>query len=811
MKKISLLFLVLIVAYSLCAQEFNTISGTVKDKKTGEPIESVAVSIEGTKVGMFTDKKGNFLFCDMKKGQYKMEFRYIGYEDMSIPIDLIKDYNADFYMIPSSVSLNEVEIQGNMNNNARAISKITINQTSMFDKVTPNFSKLLANVPGVSTIDIGAGISKPVIRGLGFNRIAVINRGITQQNQQWGADHGLEINQFDFESATIHKGAASLMFGSDAMAGAVEIEPEGFAKIPYSRWNEYDWNEPYFKGEAIIWGATNNDMLGGAFKGSVQKKNYFLKTIYSYQDYADYRVPADEFNYLSYNFPIRNRQLKNTAGKEQNISLSLGYAFNRNLQTSFNVGNNYQKSGFFSGAHGIPDISKLEPDGSTRNIDMPYSRANHFTITNNTQWQNGMVRLVVNSGYQDNHRQEYSPFHSHYGSQSPAEGIDPNLELDFRLKTYSSNASLFIDENKQWRKTIGAAFEYQHNRVGGYNFFLPEFDQITGGLYLINKYYYQPNLYFTGGLRYDVGKIDITGFYDPELAKYLERQGHSSSLVEENAWRAYDTDRHFGSFSGSLGFNYTNDGWNNLSVFANIGKSFRFPTAAELGSNGVHHGAFRHEIGNPNLDAEQGYSLDVGFEINKAKTYSVQLSLFSNYFSNFIYLQPSLEWSLLPDAGQRYNYTQAEALLLGGEYKLTWYAIPEIALSTEGEYVRNENLDTKYPLPFTPPFKMKNEIIYSKSRGEKKISYYNFSISHQWFSDQNRIANGEEKTPGANLFNITAGLDYRISPKSTIRLNIQAQNIFDTRYLNHLSFYRKLNIPEPGRNIQIFIRVPFNS
>lgn len=795
----------------MLAQNFYTLSGIVSDIKTGLPIEGAAVSLEGTRVGMFTNKDGQYNFCDIKEGRYKLDIQYIGYENDSVIFNITRNMVYNIQLKPSSISLNEVIVKGNEHDLSKTISNVGSSRSVIIDKPTINFSKLLTNVSGVSTIDIGSGISKPVIRGLGFNRIAVINRGITQQNHQWGADHGLEINQFDFESATVHKGANSLMFGSDAMAGAIEVEPEGFAKPVYSENGVYQWLEPKFRGEAILWGATNNDMLGGAFKGSWQKQKYFVRAIYSYQDYADYRVPASEFNYLSYNFPIHNKQLKNTAGKEQNISLSAGYILNKNLRTIFNVSDNYQKAGFFSGAHGIPDASKMEPDGSTRNIDMPYSNANHFTVTNNTQWQNSSVRLLINTGYQDNHRQEFSYFHSHYGSQTPPADIDPNLELDFKLKTYSSNARLFVDENEVWRKTIGISFEHQENRVGGYNFFLPRFNQTTAGIFLVNNYYATPKLYFTGGIRYDIGGIDITGFYDPNLAQYLQNKGYSQTEIDENAWRAYDTDRHFGSFSGSVGLNYTENSEHYLSVFTNIGKSFRFPTAAELGSNGVHHGAFRHEVGNPNLDAEQGYSFDAGFVLDKPRSYRVELNLFANYFSNFIYLQPSLEWSLLPDAGQRYNYMQSKALIGGGEYKLSWNVTPEIVLTTGGEYVQNENLDTHYPLPFTPPFSMKNEIAYSKNKDQGKLSYYGLSFSHQWFADQNRIANGEEKTPGANLFNITAGADYKISKKCTVRLNIQAQNIFDTRYLNHLSFYRKLNIPEPGRNIQVFIRIPFSS
>ncbi|WP_165020830.1 TonB-dependent receptor [Dysgonomonas sp. ZJ279] len=817
MKKILSLILFLVCSFSLSAQNYYSVAGIVRDRETGVIIENAAVSLQSTSVGAFTDTEGRYSFCDIAQGHYSLLVRHMGHMTDTVNIDLNKDIVVDIQLQRSSNALKEIVVEAYGRGDGHpSLGTTTVNYSSIYNMPITNLSKMLTTVPGVATMDIGAGVSKPVIRGLGFNRIAVINKGITQQNQQWGADHGMEISQFDFEYISVHKGASSLMYGSDAMSGAIDITPAGFR-----RQSQDKSDKGLFNGEAIVWGASNNDLYGGAFKGEWQKDKYFIRGVYSYQDFADYRVPADEFNYLSYNFPIYDRRLKNTAGRERNISFSAGYIL-KNVRTIFSVSDNYQKNGFFSGAHGIPDAANLIPDGSVRNIEMPYNTANHFTLTNNTEWKTSSLRLLINTGYQDNHRTERSSFHSHYGEdEHDHEDEDDHghssLEFDFRLKTYSTNARLFFDENQKWKKTIGMALEHQNNEIGGYDFFLPRFNQTTGGVFFINDYSVSSDLSFTGGLRYDMGKIDISGFYDDELAEYLKNQGYSPEEVQQYAQRALDVDRRFNSFSGSVGVNYNMKDYYNgyYTIKANIGKSYRFPTANELASNGVHHGAFRHEKGNPDLDAEQGYSFNLDLTWDKSSTYQVELNLFTNYFSNFIYLEPSKQWSVLPHAGQLYNYQQAEALFGGGEYRISWLASNNIKLATQGEYVVNKNLDNNYPLPFTPPFTMKNEISYGKYRyygnNKSKLSHYEISLSHQWFADQNRIAQGEEKTPGTNLFNVTAGIDYKVSKKCTIRLNVQAQNIFDTRYMNHLSFYRKLNIPEPGRNIQVFVRIPFSS
>lgn len=800
-KYILLAFQLLLSVLSVFSQNVYTLSGKVSDKITGEALLGASVVLKNESKGVFTDEAGKFYFDKLHVCQYELIVHLVGYELFTMPVDFEKDLHLDIQLQPSAVVLKDVVVNGSGNSGTKiTMSSVRSSGTNvLLDRPAISFSKLLPLVPGVSNINIGSGISKPLIRGLGFNRVAVINRGIVQQNQQWGADHGMEINQFDMSYATVYKGAASLQYGSDAMAGAIEITPYKFAP------------KDSFSGEAILWGATNNDLLGAALQGEWQKNKWYVRAVYSHHEYADFRVPADNFNYLSYEFPLYNKRLKNTAGKEQSGSATIGFK-EKNVTTYFNISNNYQKMGFFAGAHGIPNVDNMKPDGSVRNVAMPYTTSNHFTVTNNTEWKTDLLRLVVNVGYQNNDRKERSYFHSHYQDKAP-EGIDPTNELQYKLETYSANARLYLDESRKWRKTIGVAMESQQNRIGGYSFFLPRFDQQQGGVFFINNYEYSDKIQYQAGIRYDVGKTDIAGFFDPILADYLTRQGLSADEVEQNAWRAFDSKRNFGSYSGSLGVNYKYG--KNIIWKASLGKSFRFPTANELGANGIHHAAFRHERGNPDLDAEQGYSFDLTMSYDDYSRFRIEATPFVNYFSNFIYLQPTGEWSKLPNGGaQRYDYQQAKAVFAGAEYIAGWHITHDLELSSMGEYVINRNLDTDYPLPFTPPFTMTNEIKYSKYKTKHKdrtINYYQFSFGHQWITCQNRIAQGEDSTPAATLFNLSAGMDYRFSAKLTVRFNLQAQNIFDTKYLNHLSFYRRINIPEPGRNIQLFIRIPFNN
>lgn len=797
MKKIVFILLLFAVQYTLYAQVC-ALSGTVKDAETGEPIKGATVSLLNTNIGEITDSLGQFRFCHLNDKEYVLSVNYIGYESDTTHLDLSGEHILDIRLKPSSISLREVTVT------------TSYSRSTLLDKPKTSFAEMLNAIPGAVTQNIGAGAAKPIIRGLGYNRVAVINRGIIQHNQQWGADHGMEINQFDMGSATIYKGPDALLLGSASMS-AVEIEP--------FRFKEKD----FYSGEAILWGASNNDQLGGAFISAWQIGKWYVRGNIGYQDFADYRVPTDKFSYDGEDISLPDKRVPNTAGKALNVSGTVGYR-NEKVTSYLNVSNNYTKTGLFELPHHHEEHEHGEgehdhdhhhehedADNSHRNIALPYATSNHFAVTNNTEWKkSSSLRLSVNTGYQNNHRKEMEHFHEHYeGQAAPPEKDD--VAVDFKLHTYSTNARLFMDEDSRWKKIIGASMEYQQNRVGGFEFFLPRYNQVLGSLSYVNYFELHDKFYLGAGIRYDISHIDIAGFYDNAMAESLREQGYNPQIVQQYAQRAYDVDRTMNGWSGNIGFNYKAN--NELLLKLQLAKSFRFPSANELGANGLHHAAFRYEIGDPDMKTEHGYNLDLGVHYNKSGL-TIGLSPFVSYYSNFIYLQP-VEDSPVVVNDKPYKYSQAKAIYGGGEYEVLWNPFNvidriDMELSSGGSLVLSKNKDDHNPLPMTPPFTMNNKAkLYRIIGGRTGITYWQASVSHQWYADQNRVGAGEEKTKGTNLFNIGAGFDYKFNDQWSMLINLQVNNIFDKRYLNHMSLYRRLNIPEQGRNIQLFVRIPF--
>lgn len=621
---------------------------------------------------------------------------------------------------------------------------------------------VLAQTEGVQAMDIGVGFSKPMIRGLGFQRIAVTENGVKQEGQQWGADHGLEIDAFHVEGVRVVKGPSSVLYGSDAMGGAIEILPPSFPP------------SDTLSGEALVSYQSVSSGLNGSVMLQMKRNRFFAKVRYTERHWADYRVPADSFTYLSMRLPIHNHRLKNTAGLERSANAMLAYRHG-SYQGRLNVSDSYQKSGFFSGAHGLPSSANLQEDGDRWNIDLPYSLVNHLKLTSTNTWTTALLQTKLVLGYQLNHREEWSRFHTHNPSQTPP-AVDPDKELMFHLHTGSAQLQFRLTPSTSWEFYSGLSTTLQHNGIGGYGFLIPAYDRWDGGAFLLANYWHNSALQFSGSIRYDMG--------------HIHAQAHGSEVCE--------VARDFHDYSLSLGVEYKPFPGHELR--ASIGRAFRLPSVNELTSNGVHHGAFRHELGDSSLVSEQGWQADLSYTIRR-DGWELSLSPFYSYYPHFITLHPTGRWSMLPDAGQVYQYMDAPTTLAGGELRLKARLWRGLHYTVAGEYVHTYDHHSHTATPFSPPATLRNTLSWEAKR-------WRCFAECQSVAAQNRVCHNEMKTPGYNLLHIGGNVDFQVGGK-TLSLLLHVRNLLDTSYLNHLNFYRRIEVPEAGIDVQSTIRLNF--
>ena len=649
-------------------------------------------------------------------------------------------------------------------------SEIQVSHEFLQENFAGSLMQTLEALPGVKAMAIGSGQSKPTIRGLGFNRLAVSEDGVKHEGQQWGDDHGLEIDQFSIDRAEVIKGPAALLYGSDAIGGVLSLYTNHVPTKPLS-------------GSVQLFGRSNNEQTGASVKVEGRKGRWFCRANATLIDYADYKVPTDSIQYYSYWIKLKDGRLRNTAGCERDGSVMIGYA-GYNFHTDLRVSDSYAKSGFFANAHGLEvRLSNIDYDHSVRDVDLPYQWVNHLKVLSHTTWRNDVTALELNLAYQNNLREELSEPVSHGYMPQP----DGSLERRFNKSTYTIGLQL--------RQTLGnhelrsgLSGEYQHNRRGGWGFIIPDFETMSVGGYVMDRYTVDDNFIVNAGLRYDHARSHISSYQD-----WFKTPVGTDSVYKE---RSADIRRNFNSITWSAGINYSTGLW---VMKANVGKSFRVPIPKELGADGINYHIFRYERGNIQLDPAESYQLDASISWAN-DVWDVQVEPYLNYFPNYIYLNPTSQYV---EGLQLYHYTQAEVLRWGLEAQVKWRFAEHWQAHVQGEYLyaRQQSGEKKgYTLPFSTP--------WSTDVGVKYSSPFTVSLNAHIVGSQNEIVPPEKPTDGYWTLNLSAGKDFLMG-STTCHVTLHADNLLNRRYYDHTSYYRLIDVPEPGRNVSLMVGLEF--
>ena len=680
--------------------------------------------------------------------------------------------------IDSVHTLHDVSVTGNAWRDRQMRTSQSVQQVdrNFIDRnAGGSLMQTLEGIPGVKAMTIGSGQSKPMIRGMAFNRVAVTEDGIKHEGQQWGEDHGLEVDQFAIDRAEVVKGPAALLYGSDAIGGVINLFTN---HVPLRE----------FEGSVRLVGRSVNDQLGASAKVQGRRDRFFYRLSYTHIDYADAKVPTDSIQYYSYYIRLHDRRLRNTAGRERNGGVMLGYA-GYNFHADLRVSDNYAASGFFANAHGLEvRLSDIDYDRSARDIDLPRQSVNHLKVLSHLAWHKSGFVADVNLAYQNNLREEHSEPIAHGYMPTP----DGTLERRFNKSTWTANvgARFTLDDNEL---RIGINSEWQHNRRSGWGFIIPDFEAFSIGTYAFDRWTLADNLSVNAGLRYDFNRTHIGSYSD-----WFKTPVSADDSVFKQ--RSEASSRNFHSVTWAAGINYASGDW----LFkTNVGKSFRVPIPKELGADGINYHIFRYEQGNGDLDPERSYQLDICVALTRP-TFSVQINPFANYFPNYIYLNPT---SRYVEGLQLYQYTQAEVFRYGLEAQADFRITEHWKADFSADYIYSEQLsgDKKgYTLPFSVPWSMNIGGEYGFAwRGTNSIG-----LNIRVVGTQDEIVPPEKTTDGHWTLGASANKEMPLG-NTTFKATFRAENLLNRRYYDHTSYYRLIDVPEPGRNFSLLVGLEF--
>ena len=613
-----------------------------------------------------------------------------------------------------------------------------------------NIIDALAHQPGVAQITTGSGISKPIIRGLGYNRIITMSEGVRQEGQQWGDEHGIEVDAQGVNSVEILKGPASLMYGSDAMAGVVilhsaPILAEGEMRANVS--SEYQTNNGLFDYSLNFAGHQNSFVWDARFSS---------KMAHAYKNKYDGYVPGSQF--------------RERAGRLM-MGLNGQWGHSHLIWTTI---------------HQTPSIIEGERDEGTGELikneelriksyekALPFQEIKHYKAVwdNSFNLSKGWLKAIV--GYQQNRRQEFEESEDEY-------------ELYFRLHTLTYDLRYLSYEWDGWKMAGGINGMWQQSQNLGEETLIPAYKLFDiGGYATVSKQL--EDLTLNGGLRYDHRHIDFN-------------------------------DRNFGSLTGSIGAVWNMTSHTNLRL--NLARGFRAPNMSELGSDGVHEGTLRYEIGNPDLKAEYSWQADLGLDFT-SQYVSAQIALFANRIQNYIFAKRISE--IVEEDYMTYAYTQGDARLLGFEAGIDIHPIHSIHFENTFSYVDARQLhadeDTKY-LPMTPAPRWTSELKIELSHDGQLLNNSYVSLGMEAYLKQNhyyKADDTETATPGYALLSLSAGADLTIHKKKIAELYITADNLLNKAYQNHLSRLKYVDINSVtgrqgvynmGRNVTFKVVVP---
>ena len=468
--------------------------GHVTDATDGSRLVGVVITIPELSTSTVTDTTGYYCLNDLPNKVLTVEVSYLGHQTIIRKVDLSTTQQANFMMKESNAQLNEVVVMGVSGKSLLKDSPIPIGYVSSAQLATTastNIIDALSHQPGISQITTGGSISKPVIRGLGFNRLTVVSDGIRQEGNQWGDEHGIEVDANSVHDAEIIKGPSSLMYGSDALAGVIVLH--GFPTMARNT-SEGDLTAEYQSNQGLFGYSAN---FRGNRNGWVWDGRWSQRLAHDYHNAADNYVVGSRF-------------------REQAARAMFG--------NNGNWGYSHTLLSYYHLTPGMPEGERSDDAGSYGKA-LPFQQIHHYKAVNTQSFFLGDGTLQTTLGYQQNRRQEY-------------EDSKDNPGLDMQLHTINYDVKYALHNTRGWQGTVGVNGMWQRNVNNGSEFLIPGYQLFDFGLFATSGY--KTGVWtLSGGLRLDRRHIHSFAYED-----LFDRLKRTFTSVSGSVGAVYSPDSH---------------------------------------------------------------------------------------------------------------------------------------------------------------------------------------------------------------------------------------------------------------------------
>lgn len=742
-----------------------TLSGRVINENTGSPLENVNLVIESISRGTSSDQEGKFELTQLCAGSYHVYASHLGCETRRLFLTILSDTSITIYLDHQNHNLQAVTITGEAKNgtlsNTHRITETRIQQLG-----SKTLGEMLTDFQGVSAIKTGNGISKPVINGMSGNRLLILNQGISQSGQQWGADHAPEIDPLSASSIQVVRGAGTIEYQGSNLGNIVILESAPIAR------------EPHIHGKLLYSYSSNGRGSTASLKLEQQKERIGWR----FQLTGKYFGDLQSAKYY----------LTNTGSREFNFNTLVQYKHNKHVKSEWYLSGFNNEAGILRGSH-IGNLSDLEAAYSREipfytdssfsySITYPYQQVNHYLLKYKINYfiNKSLTIQGIASG-QSNNRKEFDVRRNTYLST-------PSLSI----LQFTGNFQVLAD--KKIGNTIRIKTGIQQSTTDNTNNpetgilpLIPDYLSSETGIFLhflqVKEKYSLEAGARTDGLYRQV--LQISSTLPREIIHYQEQKM---------------------SYHLTAGINYHPKERFNASI--NLGYAERIPGINELYSFGLHQGVSGIEEGDSELINEQSLKVSSTFNLKRDERFNLEVFGFYQPIRNYIFLKPTGENRLtIRGAFPVFAYNQEDAELYGSDIKLVYSLHESIQAVASYSIIRGYHRKIQQFVINLPSDKLLGEIRWEMPEG-KRLYQPLVAARLEYHFKQSYLATNQDLVPVPDAYFLlgmesSAQLEL-LHHQATVYVRIE--NILNQTYRNYMNRYRYF-ADDTGINVQVGFNV----